>query len=101
MEQALSALDRKNIFTDTKWLYYCFCLGGGVGDLMPLYAADQKDLCLHTQAATVPCAEVFGDLGIIHSVQTCIFCTSHCSAPPAKGSPVCAICTKKFGGPKR
>jgi len=94
----LSNLTRQKVFEETKWLGYFLCSGQGIGSMSPLCLDDTKELCLHSQSGTV---ELVGDQGCVHSFSTCVCISSHVALPPAKGSPTCAICNKKFGDEKR
>jgi len=89
-----SEINRRKVFNDTTWIYYCLLCGDGIGNFTPLVMADQKELCLHEQASTT---EVGGVEGYCHQASTCICLSDHCALPPAEGTPFCAICGKKFG----
>jgi hypothetical protein len=91
-------MTRKKVFEDTAWLFYCLCSGEGLGAISPLVMGDQKQLCCHSQSSTT---DIVGEQGLCHTAETCICLTSHCALPPAKGTPTCVICNKRFGTEKR
>lgn len=93
-----SEIAKQKIFNDTTWLAYLLCCGSGIGSFTPLVMSDQKQLCLHAQASTT---DFGGEEGFCHRASTCICISDHCALPPAEGTPLCAICGKKFGGDDR
>jgi len=91
-------MSRQKVFNDTHWLAYLLCGGEGIGPMTPLVLSDVKELCLHTQSGT---DDFVGAQGVCHNVSSCICVSNHFAIPPAKDSPTCAICNKKFGDKKR
>jgi hypothetical protein len=89
---------KKKVFEDTTWLLYIICEGCGVGGLQPWILADNKQLCIHSQSSL---DEIMGDQGLCHQAQACLCISQHCALPPAKGTPMCVLCNKRFGTEKR
>jgi len=90
----IEGLVRKDIFENTKWCGYCLCQGCGIGDMSPLVAGDQKELCIRGSFSTT---DISGENGFCNQMENCLCITEQCAFPPAKGTPPCMICNKKFG----
>jgi len=92
------AFNIPDIFKETFWLYYCFCLGSGVSmpgkGGRPLIVARTKLLFVREK---VDCVEVMQDGILCASVGTTLCVWSECSLPPAEGNPKIQCC----GMPKK